>query len=98
VAKRSLSGDRHAHGCTRCRVRYEDACTTPDTDGLCTTCRGGRAWQALIDSAAPHPCCLEHSRLVTKDQKSTYKLAGAHLWFLCRECHRTHPFDPRRTP
>jgi hypothetical protein len=93
---RKLSGERHAHGCKDCHVRYDDACTTPPVDGQCTTCRGGLAWQLLIDSAAPHDCCRERSRLVRKEEKETYRLSGAHLWFICAQCSRTHPTDPRR--
>jgi hypothetical protein len=97
MGSKSLSGSRHAHGCTRCAVRYEDACTEHTIDGLCTACRGGRAWQLLIDNAAPHECCTHNSRLVSKAEKITYHLAGTRLWFICATCSRTHPFNPRRT-
>lgn len=93
---RKIAGTLHAHGCRRCHTRYTDACASAE-DALCTSCRGGRAWQLLIDSAAPHDCCREHSRLVTKDEKQTYRLAGAHLWFICKRCARTHPTNPRGT-
>jgi hypothetical protein len=96
VAK-SLKGTYHAHGCVRCTTRYMDACEMHTDDALCTPCRGGLAWQELIDSAAPHDCCRLNSRLVTKDEKGTYKLAGTRLWFICSTCARTHPFNPRRT-
>lgn len=92
-----MKGRLHAHGCTRCHVRYTDACVDL-LDGHCTACRGGRAWQLLIDSAAPHDCCFEKSRLITKDDKERYSLAGGHLWHICTTCSRTHPCKPRRQP
>jgi hypothetical protein len=98
---KSLKNSLHAHGCVRCATRYQDACTEYGTDALCTACRGGKPWQLLIDSNAPHACCVEHSRLVTKIEKASYRLAGSRLWFICKKCSRTHPFDPRtqtRTP
>ncbi len=94
---KSLKGTLHAHGCVRCTTRYTDACQTHLEDGLCTACQGGIPWQALIDSAAPHACCQVNSRLVTRDEKAIYKLAGTRLWFICSTCARTHPFNPRRT-
>jgi hypothetical protein len=93
---RSLKGSYHAHGCVRCGTRYQDACESHQVDALCTTCRGGRAWQLLIDNAAPHPCCHQHARLVTKDEKQIYRLGGTRLWFICSSCARTHPYNPRR--
>ena len=98
MSGRSLVGQRHAHGCRRCHIRYEDACRTPTSDDLCTACRGGRAWQLLIDNAAVHSCCFLSARLVRKDEKATYRLAGTVLWFICTRCARTHPYDPRSTP
>jgi hypothetical protein len=93
VAK-SLKGSLHAHGCTRCHIRYQDACREL-ADRLCTGCRGGRPWQLLIDNASPKDCCVATARLATKDEKSTYRLAGTRLWFICAQCKRTHPFDPK---
>lgn len=87
----------HWHGCQRCHTGYEDNCTTKTVDGLCIACRGGRAWQLLIDSRAPRPCC-QAARLVTKEQRETYRLAGGHLWFICPVCARTHPYDPKNPP
>ncbi len=86
----------HAHACRRCRVRYTDACTQRTEDDLCTSCRGGRPWQLLIDNAAPHDCCYDHSRLATKDEKTLYLLAGRSNWFICATCRRTHPTRPRK--
>lgn len=95
---RSLKNTSHAHGCVRCTTRYQDACADIAVDGLCTACQGGRPWQYLIDSAAPHKCCESNSRLVSKDEKQIYRLAGSRLWFICSTCSRTHPFNPRRNP
>jgi hypothetical protein len=92
---RSLKGTLHAHGCIRCHLRYQDACRQHTEDGLCTSCRGGKAWQLLIDNASPKDCCTATARLVTKDERSSYRLAGAHVWFICATCKRTHPFDPK---
>ena len=77
-----------------CATRYEDACRTPDVDERCITCRGGRGWHDLIEEARPKTCCQANSRLVTKEQRAAYKLAGGRMWFICKECARTHPFDP----
>lgn len=95
---KGLKGSLHAHGCARCCTRYTDACETHQIDGLCTACRGGLPWQFLIDSAAPHDCCRERARLVTRDERLIYRLGGTRLWFICSACARTHPFNPRRTP
>jgi hypothetical protein len=94
MGTRSTKGSRHAHGCTSCHTRYEDACLTPDTDGRCTGCRGGKPWTLLIENASPKTCCIAQGRPATKDERKTYKLAGAHVWFICPTCKRTHPFDP----
>lgn len=95
---KALSRNLHAHGCRDCHIRYEDACATPAADGACKACRGLRVWQLLIDNAAPKDCCVDTARMVTKDEKKAYRLAGAHLWFICQTCKRTHPTDPRRSP
>lgn len=95
MATKKITGSHHAHGCSACHTRYEDACLTPDQDQKCSACRGLKAWQYLIDSFGPHQCCRETARLVNKDDKQRYKLAGKHLWFICRTCSRTHPFDPK---
>jgi hypothetical protein len=95
---RTLKNSLHAHGCTNCHVRYQDACADVAVDARCIKCRGGRPWQLLIDNAAPQDCCRRLSRLVTKAEKATYSLAGGHLWHICPDCKRTHPTSPRRTP
>lgn len=92
---KGLAGSLHAHGCTHCGIRYEDACADPGTDGRCTACRGGRPWLLLIDGASPKDCCRETARLARKDEKKTYRLAGTRLWHICTACKRTHPFNPR---
>lgn len=94
---RSLKNSLHAHGCTNCHVRYSDACADVVNDGRCEACRGCKPWQFMIDSAAPKDCCRRASRMVTKDEKVTYRLAGGHLWHICGTCKRTHPTNPRRT-
>lgn len=98
MGKRSLVGSLHAHGCRQCHIRYQDACPTPAEDATCKGCRGLRVWQLLIDGAASKDCCIATARLVTKDEKDTYRLAGSHLWFICTVCKRTQPHDPRRWP
>ncbi len=95
---RSLKGSLHAHGCTRCHERYVDACQKLKDDALCTRCRGGRPWMLLIHNAHPQDCCTASSRLASKDEREAYRLAGAHIWFICATCKRTHPYDPTRTP
>jgi len=85
----------HVHGCPRCRVRFEDTCITPAVDELCTTCRGGKAFELLRENAAPKDCCRRSARLVTKDEKNRYSLAGKSVWHICPTCSRTHPYDPK---
>lgn len=79
----------HVHACRRCRIRYVDTCRQPGEDDICTGCRGGRPWQLLIDNAAPHTCCIA-ARLVTKDERERYRLAGSCNWHICPTCKRTH--------
>lgn len=89
----SSKKELHAHGCRRCRTRYMDACASRTEDDLCITCRGGLAWQLLIDHRAPHACCIA-ARLVTRQERDTYSLAGRSNWHICPVCKRTHPFKP----
>jgi hypothetical protein len=89
--KPAAKKESHAHGCRRCRTRYVDTCRNKAEDGLCINCRGGMAWQLLIDNRAPHRCCID-SRLATKAEKETYSLAGRSNWHICPHCRRTHPF------
>lgn len=95
MAKKKLVGSLHAHGCSDCHTRYEDACSTPEQDERCIACQGRPPWQYLIDNRNPRDCCRETARLVTKEEKDRFKLAGKHLWFKCKVCARTHPFDPK---
>lgn len=84
----------HTHGCRRCRTRYEDNCVTPKQNALCVACRGGRAFQLLVDGAKPRPCCVATSRLVTKDELRRYSLAGEASWWICGTCKRTQIYRP----
>jgi hypothetical protein len=93
--KKRWNRERHAHGCVRCGIRYEDACADSPTDALCTTCRGGRSWELLIEHNAPADCCRTNSRIVRKEERDTYHLAGSRIWFICTRCARTATFDPR---
>lgn len=84
----------HVHACRHCRLRYEDNCKTPKDDEQCVGCRGGHPFQLLVDGARPRDCCV-NSRLVTKDEKSTYRLAGTANWFICPTCKRTQSFKAK---
>jgi hypothetical protein len=88
------NNERHAHGCVHCGIRYEDACADSSLDARCTTCRGGRAWDLLIEHNAPGECCATHARIVRKEERDTYHLAGTRIWFICTRCARTSTFDP----
>lgn len=90
----SRTGTYHAHGCRRCRVRYADACDERRDDDLCTSCRGGIP--QLLNSYTPRDCCYATSRLVTKDERTSYALAGRSNWHICATCKRTHPAKPQR--
>lgn len=85
----------HRHGCRRCRIPYEDTCKTPKQNELCTGCRGGIPWLLLIDNARPRQCCVDTSRLVTKDELKRYTLAGEASWWICATCKRTQIFKPK---
>jgi hypothetical protein len=95
MSAKSFKNTLHAHGCTRCHLRYQDACADPATDARCTTCRGGRGWQLLIDNAAARACCRVSARLVSNEEKDRYRLAGSGLWFICPTCARTFPTNVR---
>lgn len=96
MATRSGSKTAHAHGCTKCRVRYEDDCTDPSVNGLCTGCKGHMPWIVLIENRLPKDCCRVFSREM-KDikERKQYSLAGSTAWFKCHECGRTQIYDPR---
>ena len=97
-AKSKTTGKKtvHWHGCITCPSAYEDNCSDTTTDGRCALCRGGRGFDLLINNRKPADCCRTDARLVTKEEKTTYRLAGARIWFRCRTCARTHPFDPKK--
>lgn len=84
----------HKHSCRGCRIGYVDGCEAPKDDGLCTGCRGGRPWDLLVDNDRPRDCCV-NSRLATKDEKSSYRLAGRANWHICPTCKRTQSFKPQ---
>lgn len=90
----------HAHGCLKCKARYEDACATPKVNEYCYQCRTGRqGWTDLIEARKPKACCRESSRPARKEELATYKLVGSAPWFICPVCARTQPFlNPREIP
>lgn len=89
----------HAHGCTKCRTRYEDACNSIEKNGLCQDCQGGKAWRQLIENREWKECCHIYSRPVRKEELTTYKLGGEAQWFICSGaqggCARTQIYPPR---
>lgn len=88
----------HAHGCTRCAGRYEDTCDQPQDNALCRTCQGFDVWQLLHDNRLPRDCCYVHSRLMTKDERRSYRLSAGCPWFRCTACCRTFPYRiPQRS-
>lgn len=88
----------HAHGCTRCSGRYEDACQTPNEAGVCRPCQGFASWELLRHNRLPRDCCPVHSRLMNKDEVKQYRLSTACSWFRCTACSRTFPFrHPQRS-
>lgn len=86
------AGKPHAHGCTTCKGRYEDACPDPHQPGVCNPCQGFAPWQLLIDSRKAKDCCRAHSRLCSKDERNQYGLSESCPWWRCLVCSRTHPF------
>jgi len=79
----------HVHACRGCGNTYRDTCDQAGEDATCDTCSGHRAWQLLVDNASPRTCCL-NARLVNRDEKKTYRLAGRSNWHICKTCGRTH--------
>lgn len=97
MATRSGTKTVHAHGCKKCKVRYEDNCETPAVNGLCTGCKGHMPWRLLIESRLPKDCCRVFSRLMKdKKERATLSLAGDSDWWRCQECGRTQIYDPTR--
>lgn len=84
----------HAHGCPKCKNRYEDTCSERNQDRLCGSCRGIGSWQLLVDNRRPRPCCVAGSRPATKAERDSYRLAGTNSWHICPTCKRTHPVRP----
>lgn len=96
MARRDGVIEPHAHGCTKCRARYEDSCQAAEINSLCGMCRLGKRWELLYQNRLPKDCCRQASRIATKEDKKQYKLAGPkdHEWWRCSMCGRTHPFNP----
>jgi hypothetical protein len=84
----------HAHGCVRCKVRFEDACGLPTDWPVCPNCKTGRSvlWQQLIDNRLPIACCRANARPIRKDEVSSYRTWQDCDWFICTKCARTFPF------
>lgn len=89
-------GHAHRHGCVQCGMRYDDACQTPDENGRCNTCRTGRPRVPWVVSMDPAPCCKikNATRQMTYDERARYACATTLIWYQCRTCARTHPYDP----
>jgi hypothetical protein len=88
----------HAHGCVRCKVRFEDACGDPKKWPVCSNCKTGRKvlWQALIDNRLPIDCCRRNSRPLRRDEVANYRTWQECGWWICTTCKRTFPFyDPK---
>lgn len=88
----------HAHGCRQCDGRYEDTCDDNKSDTVCGSCRVGKSLDQrglLFDNRRPKECCRDNSRPASKEEIKTYRLAGAHKWWICATCKRTHPFNPK---
>ena len=86
-------GKAHHHGCTRCNRRYEDACVSPEENGICNACRTGRDTAREL-SWAPSACCPDRNRLANKHDREALKLAGPGPWWVCLACARSFPFQP----
>lgn len=98
MARKKEGPGVHAHGCKKCKGRYEDACSQMEVNGLCSYCEYGRGWDELRDARLPHDCCKLHSvpvrvdKQMKIDEMKQYKLSKGCLWFKCDFCSRTHPF------
>ncbi len=84
----------HAHGCRKCKRRYEDNCKDPKTNGVCMSCASGQPPPLWVTNRDPRDCCRVHSRLARKEEYAPYLLAGSAAWFICRVCARTFIYDP----
>jgi hypothetical protein len=87
----------HAHGCKRCRRRYEDNCKTPTKNGTCLSCTSGHPPPIWVLNRDPKDCCRVHARRTRKEETAPYLLAGDEPWFICRICARTFAYDPGAT-
>lgn len=97
MATRKSGPGLHAHGCVKCNVRVEDACSTPKEDPECIECRGFKPWTLLIESRLWKDCCKLEARLATKEEKKRYDLAGpaTRVWWICNVCKRTQVYPPK---
>lgn len=87
--------DLHAHGCLKCKERFEDACYEPEKNHLCSFCENGTGWELLRESRRPKDCCRAHSRLANKDEVKKYSLAGDARWWICTACKLTQIYKPK---
>lgn len=94
VAKSALLKGVHAHGCPKCKVRFEDFCSEPWLDPLCISCRAGALRTSLeaIENRQPKDCCKAFSRLARKEEIERFRLGSTCAWYFCNVCARTHPF------
>ncbi len=87
----TLAGTAHFHFCEHrdCRLIYEDACHTPEVNGLCQAHRGIR--RALMTVRDPQECCIGNcAQVLDKEQIIRHQLAGPGPWYQCRTCARCH--------
>lgn len=99
ISLRQLAKKHHAHGCLMCRLRYTDACGSPEMNALCSLCRGGQQRALWDQNSDPASCCETDCRKINEPEElMRYKLAGPGPWYRCRQCSRTHSFDPRSIP
>lgn len=87
--------DLHAHGCPKCKERYEDACNESAKNFICSFCENGVGWELLREARRPKDCCRAHSRLANKDEIKRYSLAGDAKWWICTACKLTQIYKPK---
>lgn len=87
--------DIHAHGCTRCKHYFEDACYEPEKNHVCSFCESGTGWMLLRKTHDPAECCKQHSRLARKEEVASYGLAGDKPWWICSVCKRRQIYKPQ---
>lgn len=95
MPRRKFKTGVHAHGCPRCKGRFEDACDDPAGWYQCADCRTGRSVlnSLLIRNRLPIKCCRANSRPVRKDEIDSYRLYQDCPWLICTTCKRTFPFS-----